>query len=161
MDEKRWAETIRGAVDARLSGLRENPHMAQRVITQAKGEAQGKAKGKKKMSVGFVLLMALLLAAAGAMAAALLSLRDIVMDKAIPIANQYVEEERYTPKDTNRLVELAEANGIVLSEETKDKIAKSLAPGGGLFQRRAAHGHGEGGIWTGSDPVDLGRTKMV
>ena len=134
MDEKRWAETIRGAVDARLSGLRENPHMAQRVITQAKGEAQGKAKGKKKMSVGFVLLMALLLAAAGAMAAALLSLRDIVMDKAIPIANQYVEEERYTPKDTNRLVELAEANGIVLSEETKDKIAKSLAQGEGYFK---------------------------
>ena len=72
MDEKRWAETIRGAVDARLSGLRENPHMAQRVITQAKGEAQGKAKGKKKMSVGFVLLMALLLAAAAVLCVFLL-----------------------------------------------------------------------------------------
>ncbi|NLO86277.1 MAG: hypothetical protein GX096_12795 [Clostridiales bacterium] len=66
MDEqKRIESVVQHAVDARLSGLTENPWMAQRVLTASKGET----KVTKKISVGLVLVIIAILSIGFAVAA--------------------------------------------------------------------------------------------
>jgi hypothetical protein len=121
MDECGQAKRIRHAVDTRLSGLQGDPWMAQRVLANAKGEV----KVKKKLSVAFILIMVFILVAVGALAAVLLSMRDIVEEKAVPMATQD-DSENYSVEDTNLLLQLAEENGIELSDTAKASIDKFL-----------------------------------
>ena len=65
MDKRKQRDEIQHALNSTLSGLRDDPWLAQRVIAQAKG---GK-KVKKKLSVGLVLALILVLAVATALAA--------------------------------------------------------------------------------------------
>ena len=124
MDKRRQREEIQRALDSTLSGLRDDPFLAQRVIAGAKG---GK-RVKKKISAGLVIALVLLLATATATAAILLSMRQIVDEQAVPMANAY-QGESYTVEDTNILLRLVE-----LSQRTKDEIAKASARGEGYYK---------------------------
>lgn len=120
---------IRTSIDDYFADMDTRPSLQYKVLAQARGEV----KVKKKASVGLVLVVVLILATAGAVAAVLLSMQQLVEEQAIPMANQY-EDERYTVEDTNILVQLAEQNGIVLSEQTKDQIQRTLDQGEGYFK---------------------------
>lgn len=54
-----------------------------------------------------------------------ISMRDMVEQEVVPLANQTAGES-LTAIDTNRVLELAEENGIQLSEEAKDKIRRGF-----------------------------------
>jgi len=129
MDKRRNRDLIQSALNTTLSGLRDDPWLARRVIAEAKGAK----KVKKKISVGGVLAVVLIFAAVTAAAAILLSMRQIVDEKAVPMANEYPGES-YTMEDTDLLVRLAEENGIELSQSTKDKIAFAAAQGEGYYK---------------------------
>lgn len=70
MNKRQDAEKIRRALDASLSGLQDDPWLAQRVVAAAKGEK----KVKKKISVG--LAVALVLATLAATALAVVTLHE-------------------------------------------------------------------------------------
>ena len=64
MKRQTRSEQIQNAIDTTLSGLKDDPRLAQRIITEAKGEI----KAKKKISVGFVFIFVLMMIAATALA---------------------------------------------------------------------------------------------
>ena len=70
---------FRNAVDRRLSGLQENPFLAQRIMNAEKGEI----KVKKKLTLSMALVIVLLLIAVTALAVALLSPKEIVEQVAV------------------------------------------------------------------------------
>jgi len=112
-----------------LPGLENKPDFDRDVFRKVRGEI----KVKRKLSVGLVLTILLLLTVAGAVAAVILSLQQIVEEQAIPMANQY-EGERYSIEDMDILLTLADENGIILSEQTKEKINRARAQGEGYFK---------------------------
>lgn len=129
MTEQRERELIRRAIDQRFSDKQGDPLLAERIIQMEKRET----KVKKKMSVGLVLALVLLLVALTGLAAVMMSMRQVVEEKAIPIANEY-EGESYTAEDTNILLQLAEENGITLSQNAKKQIQDALDKGEGYFK---------------------------
>lgn len=151
MDERREKQMIQQAFETSLSGLRDDPWLAQRVMAQAK--ESGKAQVKRKLSAGLVVVIALLLATVTAVAVALLSMREIVEEQAVPIANQY-EGDSYTVEDTNLLLQLAEENGIELSDHARNAIGKYMDAGEGypkeemLMALAKAEFGDDPGIWT-------------
>ena len=75
MREAEEREIFQNAVDRRLSGLQENPFLAQRIMNAEKGEIKPM---KKKLTLSMVLVIVLLLIAVAALAVALLSPKEIV-----------------------------------------------------------------------------------
>lgn len=69
MNKRENSELIQDALNTALSGLQDDPWLAQRVIAEAKGEK----KVKKKISAGAVLVLLLVLAAVTALAAVTLN----------------------------------------------------------------------------------------
>lgn len=67
MNKRENRERIQDALNATLSGLQDDPWLAQRVIAEAKGEK----KGKRKISFGVVLVLMLVLIAMTALAVGL------------------------------------------------------------------------------------------
>jgi len=121
---------IQQAFETSLSGLKDDPWLARRVIAQARETERKPVKVKRKLSVGLIVMIALMLVTVTAVAVALLSMREIVEEQAVPIANQY-EGDSYTVEDTNLLLQLAEENGIELSENARNSIIKSMEDGEG------------------------------
>lgn len=70
MNNRQENDRLRHAIDTTLSGLAEDPWLAQRVLSKAKGEE----KVKKKLSIGFILAMVVVLAAVSAAIAATVNL---------------------------------------------------------------------------------------
>ena len=68
MREAEEREIFQNAVDRRLSGLQENPFLAQRIMNAEKGEI----KVKKKLTMSMVLVIVLLLIAVTALAAGII-----------------------------------------------------------------------------------------
>lgn len=130
MDERREKQLIQQAFETSLSGLKDDPWLARRVIAQARETERKPVKVKRKLSVGLIVMIALMLVTVTAVAVALLSMREIVEEQAVPIANQY-EGDSYTVEDTNLLLQLAEENGIELSENARNSIIKSMEDGEG------------------------------
>lgn len=119
---------VRSAIDDYFADMEARPSLRYKVLAQARGVV----KARKKLSAGVVMAIVFVLVAAGAVAAVLLSMRQVVEEKAIPMANQY-EGETYTVEDTNILLQLAQDNGIHLSDETKAQIDYALSRGEGYF----------------------------
>ena len=92
MREAEEREIFQNAVDRRLSGLQENPFLAQRIMNAEKGEIKPM---KKKLTLSMVLVIVLLLIAVAALAVALLSPKEIVEQVAVPVA-QNNDQENYT-----------------------------------------------------------------
>ena len=86
-----------------------------------------------KRLAAIVLVILLVLASVTALAVVLLSMRNIVEDHAIPMAQQSVDSH-YTWQETNQLIQLATENGIVFSPETQAFINELYAEGSGYFK---------------------------
>lgn len=129
MDKYRESvKKVQKALEQDAAFLQPNPYLAQRVLNAANGK--GGTRVRKKFSFSLVLVLVLLSLAVTAVAAVLLSMRQIVDEHAVPMANEY-SGESYTIEDTNILLQLAEENGIVFSEEGCDSIARFLSDGEG------------------------------
>ena len=70
MNSRKEEDRLRHAIDTTLSGLADDPWLARRVLTKAKGEE----KVKKKLSIGFILAMVVILAAVSVAVAATVNL---------------------------------------------------------------------------------------
>ena len=108
---------VQKALNQDAAFIQPNPYLAQRVLNAANGK--GGTRVRKKFSFSLVLVLVLLLLAVTAVAEVLLSMRQIVDEHAVPMANEY-SGESYTIEDTNLLLQLAKENGIVFSEEGYD-----------------------------------------
>ncbi|MDD3882611.1 MAG: PepSY domain-containing protein [Eubacteriales bacterium] len=120
---------IRTSIDNCFADMDVRPSLQYKVLARVRGEV----KVKKKLSVGLVLTIVLALLAVGAAAAVLLSMQQLVEKEAIPMANEYAGD-MYTAEDTNALLQLAQANGIKLSDETTTQIEYALSQGAGYFK---------------------------
>ena len=118
---------FQNAVDRRLSGLQENPFLAQRIMNAEKGEI----KVKKKLTMSMVLVIVLILIAVTALAVALLSPKEIVEQVAVPVA-QSNDQENYTYEELADLIRLAMGIG------KKTPLMKSATHPLGKIK---AHGH--------------------
>ena len=98
---------IKDSINRTLSLLPVEGLNASNLLAQAKGGR----KVKRKLSIVLVLTIVMVLVALGALAAVLLSMRDMVEQEVVPLANQTAGES-LTAIDTNRVLELAEENGI-------------------------------------------------
>lgn len=116
MDKRKQRDEIQHALNSTLSGLRDDPWLAQRVIAQAKG---GK-KVKKKLSVGLVLTFMLILVAVTALAITLLSGQELVEEIVVPLAqeNDTVEQqESFSSSELETVIRAAEENGIAIEKQ--------------------------------------------
>ncbi len=145
---------FQNAVDRRLSGLQENPFLAQRIMNVEKGEI----KVKKKLSAGLVLTIVILLIVITAVAVtvALLSPQEVVEKVAVPMAQENDRDWRiemdFTPEELAAFIRECNENGIDLDEN--DAIMKAFRNGEGYNEQeaimavcRAAFG-GTYGEWT-------------
>ena len=121
-------EIFRNAVDRRLSGLQENPFLAQRIMNAEKGEIKPM---KKKLTLSMVLVIVLLLIAVAALAIALLSPKEIVEQVAVPLA-QNNTQENYTYEELKELITALNENGITLDEGSK--IVQAFQAGHGYWE---------------------------
>ena len=125
---------LRRAMDTELSGLRltQNDKWALMQSVLAADHAQP-ARRAPKIRTGLVLALIMTMLACAAVAAALLSVRQITDDYIIPMANDDADIS-YTMEETHFLVQLAEENGLVLSEITRDQIARAAQNGEGFYK---------------------------
>lgn len=123
---------LRRAMDNVLPGLEKNVWFEQRVLNRIHEEPMPR-RGMSKRVVLALLLTAMLLLSATAVAAVLLSGREVVDEYAVPMAGETVGDS-YTVEQTLELVAMAEENGIVLSENAKSSIDKMLVMGEGYYK---------------------------
>ena len=128
MREAEEREIFQNAVDRRLSGLQENPFLAQRIMNAEKGEIKPM---KKKLTLSMVLVIVLLLIAVAALAIALLSPKEIVEQVAVPLA-QNNTQENYTYEELKELITALNENGITLDEGSK--IVQAFQAGHGYWE---------------------------
>lgn len=93
--------------------------------------AERKQPMRKKISVALVIALVVMALAAGAVAATLLNLFDLVEQEVVPLAKQNDEtvkvNEQFTPEELAHIVQVAEENGITLGENSS--IRKALEKG--------------------------------
>ena len=123
---------FQNAVDRRLSGLQENPFLAQRIMNAEKGEI----KLKKKLTLSMVLVIALLLIAVTALAVVLLSPKEIVEQVAVPIA-QSNTQGNYTYEELKELINALSENGITLDEGSR--LMRAFEAGRGYWEKDVIH----------------------
>ena len=128
---------FQNAVDRRLSGLQENPFLAQRIMNAEKGEI----KVKKKLTLSMILVIVLLLIAVTALAVALLSPKEIVEQVAVPLAQENDTSEAsvrtYTHEELAELIRTLDENGLTLEEDSR--IMKAFQNGHGFWEQDVVH----------------------
>lgn len=133
MDENRIRERICRAVEQRCQHLTADPFLAQRVMRMA--DMKGEAKVKKKLPVALAVCLVLMLLSLTALAAALLSGREIIEQQAIPIAMQNDDGLRvngiYSHEELLELLRVAEENGVTVED---DHIREALLRGEGYYE---------------------------
>ena len=129
-DEAR-GERIREALADCLSGAERTPSQRARVLQAVRGE-NGVRRRKLPTAVALALVMAML--AVGAVAAALLSMRDVVEREALPMAlsNDADGEvnDTFTGEELAHIVAVAQENGF----EVPDRIRRALESGEGYWE---------------------------
>lgn len=123
--------SLRRAMDKTLPGLEQDVWFEQRVLARIREPERGRRLPKRTVALALLALMLLL--SATAVAAVLLSGREVVDEYAVPMASETAGDS-YTVAQTLELVALAEENGIVLSENAKRSIDKMLATGEGYYK---------------------------
>lgn len=123
---------VQNAINLKCSSLQPNPYLVQRILADAQ-KAPKSTTAQKKFSVAILFLLVLLLVSVGAVAAAFLSMRQVVEETAVPMAVQ-TEGENFTAQETRLLMKIAEENNIVLSQNAKDNITYALEQGQGYFK---------------------------
>lgn len=122
---------LRRAMDKTLPGLEQDVWFEQRVLSRIHEPPTSRAISKRTFAL--VLVTAMLLLSVTAVAAVLLSGREVVDEYAVPMASETTGDS-YTVAQTLELVALAEENGIVLSDNAKESIDKMLATGEGYYK---------------------------
>ena len=136
MREELTRKAVHEAIDTTLSGLRENPWLAQQIIER---ERTGEPVVKKKLSVSLVLAIVLVLIAVTALAVALLSPKEIVEQVAVPMAQGNDPEWRiemdYSPEELAAFIQACNENGIDLDEN--HAIMEAIRNGEGYDEEEA------------------------
>ena len=131
MKDRELQRRIERAVDEGLSFL--EPTEAQCAQIARRAMAEKRARGVRMPAALVLALIMMALTMSAAAAAALLSLRQMVEQQAVPLANQ-TQDESYTAEDTEWLIRLAEENGITLSQGMMEQISFELSKGKGYFK---------------------------
>ena len=132
MNHEKMREHVHMGIDRQCASLTSDPYRVQRVLNMAHETPKtGGFVAQKKLSVGMVFAIVLILMTVTAVAAVLLSMRQIVDDYAVPMAQQSVGEIDYSPEEVSILVQLAQENGIVFSEYAMSNIAWAESHGEG------------------------------
>lgn len=120
MREELNREAFHNAIDETLSGLQENPFLAQRVMAQPIGK--DKKVVKKRFSMGFVLVVVLMLLAVTALAVALLSGKQAVEEILVPIATQS-QEEVWTHDELDMISRQLADQGFTVTDDIQQKLS--------------------------------------
>lgn len=146
MDEYRQnVKLVQEAVEQKCAGLQPDPYLARRVLHAADRKGGFKVK---KASVGLVIAMVTMLLAVTAVAAALLTPKDIVEQTALPLALEN-GTENFTREELLTILTVAEENGITLSEYWYSALeAPQGAPKDELIRSLAAEEFGTFMYWT-------------
>ena len=122
MDKRKQRNEIQNALNSTLSGLRDDPWLAQRVIAQAKG---GK-KVKKKISAGLVFIFVLVMLAATALAVA--TIREVAQMMAQTEQDVGWFVDWPIEKKTTVISALTEQGYIQESDDVRHLIAGQMSP---------------------------------
>ena len=129
MSNGQMKERIRQALDAETSGLRTSQAQRERLYENAVGGR----KVKRKLTAGLVFAMILVLLAAAAVAAVLLTHREIVEQVAVPLAQEAETKEGmsiiYSTEELAELVRTLSENGFPLEEN--NRIVQAMKNGSG------------------------------
>lgn len=112
---------IHRIMDTRLSEMNGNPYLAQRVMQQA----TGKRAMRRKISIGLVVVVFLILTGAVALAV-YWSARDFVQQVIAPLS-QNTDQSTWTSEEVERVIQLAQENGIEVSPEMREGLHKDAS----------------------------------
>ncbi len=118
------------AIDTALSGLQADPWMARRVIAQS--YQRNTHLRRRSLSIGFILITILILVFTTALAVWILSGKEFVEQKAVPVANAN-DSAYYSYAELKELIKSANENGITLDEGTY--IIQALDSGHGYWEQ--------------------------
>ena len=148
MSDQRDKRFVQESIDSGLSVMQGDPWLAQRIMNQ---ERTGGFIVKKRLSVGLVLAIVLMLIAVTALAAALLTPKEVVEQVAVPTAQSNMQEN-YTYEDLKKLISILNENGITLDEGST--LMQAFHAGKGYWEKDtideicySAFGRNQG-VWT-------------
>lgn len=121
---------IKQALDNNLSGLRFSQTDYKAIVERI----HGGEKVKKKMSLGLVLALILIMLSVAALAAVLLSGKDVVELLIQPKALESTETNWFTEEEVDGIIAEAEKHGVTLDDEVLRRIRRS----GGYFKEELA-----------------------
>ena len=130
MKDKRLEERIQHSLNAELSGFCTSAWQRERCFENATGGRNV----KRKIPAALVLAAALLLLTVTALAAVLLSPREIVEEIAVPMA-QGNTQENYSYDEMKQLITALNENGITLDEGSR--LMQAFHAGHGFWERDA------------------------
>mgnify|MGYP003293207752 CR=1 FL=1 len=128
MDEYREnVKKVQKALNQDAAFIQPNPYLAQRVLNAANVECAGKGgfRLQRKFSLSIILVIIFMTVMITATAAVLLSMRDIVEDHVIPMAQEQ-DGDSLPTDDTNAILKLAEENNIIISQAGRERIEFTL-----------------------------------
>lgn len=128
MDEYREnVKKVQKALNQDAAFIQPNPYLAQRVLNAANVECTGKGgfRLQRKFSLSIILVIIFMTVMITATAAVLLSMRDIVEDHVIPMAQEQ-DGDSLPTDDTNAILKLAEENNIIISQAGRERIEYAL-----------------------------------
>lgn len=126
MSKRRNHERVQDALNMTLSGLQDDPWLAQRVISEAEC---GKKHAGKRISAALILAVVLMLLSVTAVAAILLSGKDFVSQYMAPLS-EHTESETWSREELQYIEKVAMENGLSLTEDilaglqTEDAVFK-------------------------------------
>ena len=148
MSDQRDKRFVQESIDSGLSVMQGDPWLAQRIMNQ---ERTGGFTVKKRLSVGLVLAIVLMLITVTALAAVLLTPKEVVEQIAVPTAQSNMQEN-YTYEDLKKLISILNENGITLDEGST--LMQAFHAGKGYWEKDtieeicySAFGRTQG-VWT-------------
>lgn len=115
MEDRKDKQIVQQVFDSSLSGIQDDPWMAQRVLSKAhEAPGTGGFIVKKKISVGFVFIMILILTMATALAIGLSN----YFDSFASLEDSYGEYEQWPDSAKVQLVEVMYESGVLSEEES-------------------------------------------
>ncbi|MGN0754332.1 MAG: PepSY domain-containing protein [Aristaeellaceae bacterium] len=134
MDEKLLREQIIRSVDQQCAHLKPDPFLARKVLRAADRKESPPVRKTMKFGIALALILALLTATA--VAAALLTGRELIEQQAVPMAQandgEVRPEEKYTHEELEAIIRMAEENGIFLDDDTS--VMRALRMGEGYWE---------------------------
>ena len=127
MEDRKDKQIVQQVFDSSLSGIQDDPWMAQRVLNKAhEVPGTGGFVVKKKMSTGLFFAVILMLVTVTAVAAILLSGKDFVNLFLAPMSSQ-TEADVWNEEELNQILVLAEENGLKINDDIRSALASSAS----------------------------------